>query len=66
VADETTPNGPTDEGKSKKRKLRPLTGLDPEEFRQFIETVTPEEFASSLEDALEELDDDLEEDDEEV
>jgi Zn-dependent protease with chaperone function len=33
VADETTPNGPTDEAKSKKRKLRPLTGLDPEEFR---------------------------------
>ena len=43
-----------------------LVDLDPEEFRQFIETVTPEEFASSLEDALEELDDDLEEDDEEV
>jgi hypothetical protein len=43
-----------------------LADLDPEEFRQFIETVTPEEFASSLEDALEELDDDLEEDDEEV
>jgi len=42
-----------------------LADLDPEEFRQFIETVTPEEFASSLEDALEELDDDLEEEDEE-
>ena len=35
-----------------------LADLDPEEFRQFIETVTPEEFASSLEDALEELEDD--------
>ena len=43
-----------------------LADLDPEEFRQFIETVTPEEFASSLEDALEEIDDELEEDDEEV
>jgi bifunctional DNase/RNase len=42
-----------------------LADLDPEEFRQFIETVTPEEFASSLEDALEELDEDLEEEDEE-
>ena len=43
-----------------------LADLDPEEFRQFIETVTPEEFASSLEEALEELEDDLpdEEDDE--
>jgi len=33
-----------------------LADLDPEEFRRFIETVTPEEFATSLEDALEELD----------
>ena len=46
-----------------------LADLDPEEFRRFIETVTPEEFASSLEEALEELEeleDDLpdEEDDE--
>jgi uncharacterized protein len=43
-----------------------LADLDPEEFRQFIETVTPEEFASSLEEALEEMEDDLpdEEDDE--
>ena len=37
--------------------------LDPEEFRQFIETVTPEEFASSLEEVLGEPDDDVEEDD---
>ena len=44
-----------------------LADLDPEEFRQFIETVTPEEFASSLEEELEELDDDEsdEDDDEE-
>ena len=37
-----------------------------EEFRRFIETVTPEEFASSLEEVFEEIeeDDDLEEDDE--
>jgi uncharacterized protein len=38
-----------------------LADLDPEEFRRFIETVTPEEFATSLEEALEgfeEADDD--------
>jgi len=42
-----------------------LADLDPEEFRRFIETVTPEEFASSLEEALDELEDDVpdEEDD---
>lgn len=34
-----------------------LADLDPEEFRRFIETVTPEEFATSLEEALEDLDD---------
>jgi hypothetical protein len=44
-----------------------LADLDPEEFRQFIETVTPEEFASSLEEMgefeeIEEVED--EEDDE--
>ena len=33
-----------------------LADLDPEEFRRFIETVTPEESATSLEEALEELD----------
>jgi uncharacterized protein len=36
-----------------------LADLDPEEFRQFIETVTPEEFASSLEEAFEDLEDDV-------
>ena len=41
-----------------------LSDLDPEEFRRFIETVTPEEFASSLEEELEEPDDEpVEEDD---
>lgn len=30
-----------------------LADLDPDEFRQFIETVTPEEFATSLRDVLE-------------
>jgi uncharacterized protein len=42
-----------------------LADLDPEEFRRFIETVTPEEFATSLEEAfdeLEETDDEAEED----
>jgi len=33
-----------------------LSDLDPEEFRRFIETVTPEEFATSLEEAFEEVD----------
>jgi hypothetical protein len=49
-----------------------LADLDPEEFSRFIESVTPEEFASSLRDALEEgedgeeedLDDELSDDDE--
>jgi uncharacterized protein len=45
-----------------------LADLDPDEFRRFIETVTPEEFASSLEDVLEEAEeaeeDELEEEDE--
>lgn len=31
-----------------------LADLDPEEFKRFIETVTPEEFASSLEEAFDE------------
>lgn len=38
-----------------------LADLDPAEFRQFLENVTPEEFASSLQ---EQLDEALEEDDE--
>jgi bifunctional DNase/RNase len=45
-----------------------LADLDPDEFRQFIETVTPEEFATSLRDVLEgaeEAEDDELEDDEE-
>ena len=49
-----------------------LADLDPEEFSRFIESVTPEEFASSLRDALEEgedgededLEDELSDDDE--
>lgn len=50
-----------------------LADLDPEEFSRFIESVTPEEFASSLRDVLEEgedgededLDDELSDDDDE-
>ena len=44
-----------------------LADLDPEEFRRFLETVTPEEFATSLSEELGELEDDdeLGEDDEE-
>ncbi|HET7743737.1 MAG TPA: bifunctional nuclease family protein [Gaiellaceae bacterium] len=34
-----------------------LADLDPAEFRQFLETVTPEEFATSLSEQLEEVDD---------
>ena len=39
-----------------------LADLDPAEFRQFLEHVTPEEFASSLEETLEEDGDDEDED----
>ena len=39
-----------------------LADLDPEEFSRFIESVTPEEFASSLRDALEEGEDGEDED----
>ena len=35
-----------------------LADLDPEEFREFLETVTPEEFATSLEEPDEEPDED--------
>jgi uncharacterized protein len=41
-----------------------LSDLDPEEFRRFIETVTPEEFATSLEEAFEDADEPEEDDDE--
>jgi uncharacterized protein len=41
-----------------------LADLDPEEFRRFIETVTPEQFASSLEE-FEELDEDVSDEDDE-
>jgi hypothetical protein len=41
-----------------------LSDLDPEEFRRFIETVTPEEFATSLEEAFEDMDEVDEDDDE--
>ena len=41
-----------------------LADLDPTEFRQFLETVTPEEFASSLLEGLEEEEDEGDEDDE--
>jgi uncharacterized protein len=42
-----------------------LADLDPAEFRQFLENVTPEEFASSLTETLEEDGDDDEDADEE-
>jgi bifunctional DNase/RNase len=41
-----------------------LADLDPEEFRRFIETVTPEEFATSLEEAFEDADEEYEEEEE--
>jgi bifunctional DNase/RNase len=42
-----------------------LADLDPDEFRRFIETVTPEEFATSLRDALDEAAEDEDEDEDE-
>ena len=42
-----------------------LADLDPVEFRRFLENVTPEEFASSLQEPLEDDDEPLEEEDEE-
>jgi bifunctional DNase/RNase len=42
-----------------------LSDLDPEEFRRFIETVTPEEFATSLEEVFEESDEPEDEEQEE-
>jgi bifunctional DNase/RNase len=41
-----------------------LADLDPEEFRRFIETVTPEEFATSLEETFAEEEEEDEEDEE--
>ena len=41
-----------------------LSDLDPDEFRQFLETVTPEEFASSLEGFEDDDVEEVEEDDE--
>ena len=42
-----------------------LSDLDPAEFRRFLEDVTPEEFASSLRETLDEDDDAYEEEEEE-
>ena len=42
-----------------------LADLDPAEFREFLETVTPEEFASSLQEELEDGESEAEEDDDE-
>jgi uncharacterized protein len=39
-----------------------LADLDPDEFREFLETVTPEQFASSLEELAEELEDEPDDD----
>ena len=48
--------------------VRTLSDLDPAEFRQFLENVTVEEFASSLEalelEEIDEVEDDEVEDDE--
>ena len=47
-----------------------LADLDPAEFRRFLETVTPEEFASSLREQLEDAEDaedtEADEDDDEL
>ena len=43
-----------------------LSDLDPAEFRRFLETVTPEEFASSLQEELEDDDEPLEDEDNEL
>jgi hypothetical protein len=41
-----------------------LADLDPEEFKRFIETVTPEEFASSLDEIFDEAEEPVEDEDE--
>jgi len=42
-----------------------LADLDPEEFKRFIETVTPEEFASSLDEIFDEAEETPDEDEDE-
>jgi len=57
---------PSDESQAGFVTASSLADLDPDEFRRFLETVTPEEFASSLGAELEEdEDEELEPDDEE-
>jgi hypothetical protein len=41
-----------------------LADLDPEEFKRFIETVTPEEFASSLDEIFDEAEEPVDDEDE--
>ena len=61
VVDESSIEFQADEEEAGLVMASNLSDLDPAEFRRFLETVTPEEFASSLEELEEEQDDEPDE-----
>jgi bifunctional DNase/RNase len=65
VVDESSIEFQADEEEAGLVMASNLSDLDPAEFRRFLETVTPEEFASSLEELEGAAEDELEEEDDE-